>query len=141
MGKSLRMLQFGYHTYFGGSTLPLYEYRCEKCHKLTEKIEKVDGPHLKKCPHCGGKVEPLISRSAIQFKGSGWYVTDYAGKKSTVETGSASASSEKSDSKDSGSKDSADKESGSKDSSNKESPGKDSKDSKETKESKPTVEK
>ena len=63
--------------------MPLYEYKCVKCHKVTEKIEKVDGPHLKKCPHCGGKVEKMVSRSAIQFKGAGWYVTDYAGKSDT----------------------------------------------------------
>ncbi|MGB7436164.1 MAG: zinc ribbon domain-containing protein [Candidatus Acidiferrum sp.] len=62
--------------------MPLYEYQCTKCHKKTEKIEHVAGPHLKKCPHCGGKVEPVISAPAIQFKGAGWYVTDYAGKKS-----------------------------------------------------------
>ena len=60
--------------------MPLYEYKCVKCGRHTEKIEKVSGPHLKKCPHCGGKVERLLSRPAIQFKGSGWYVTDYAGK-------------------------------------------------------------
>jgi len=63
--------------------VPLYEYECTKCHKKTEKIENVAGPHLKKCPHCGGKVEPVLSAPAIQFKGQGWYVTDYAGKKST----------------------------------------------------------
>ena len=60
--------------------MPLYEYKCLKCGRNTEKIESVSGPHLKKCPHCGGKVESLISAPAIQFKGSGWYVTDYAGK-------------------------------------------------------------
>ena len=60
--------------------MPLYEYKCLKCGKKTEKIESVAGPHLKKCPHCGGKVERLQSAPAIQFKGSGWYVTDYAGK-------------------------------------------------------------
>ncbi len=63
--------------------MPLYEYECTKCHKRTEKIERVSGPHLKKCPHCGGKVEPTISAPAIQFKGAGWYVTDYAGNKKT----------------------------------------------------------
>ena len=62
--------------------MPLYEYECTKCHRRTEKIESVSGPHLKKCPHCGGKVEQLLAAPAIQFKGSGWYVTDYAGKKS-----------------------------------------------------------
>ena len=62
--------------------MPLYEYKCRKCGRRTEKIENVSGPHLKKCPHCGGKVEALLSAPAIQFKGSGWYVTDYAGKSS-----------------------------------------------------------
>jgi putative FmdB family regulatory protein len=61
--------------------VPLYEYKCVKCGRTTEKIENVNGPHLKKCPHCGGKVEHVLSAPAIQFKGSGWYVTDYAGKK------------------------------------------------------------
>jgi putative FmdB family regulatory protein len=64
----------------GGQSVPLYEYECQKCGRHKERIEKVSGPHLKKCPHCGGSVERLLSRPAIQFKGSGWYVTDYAGK-------------------------------------------------------------
>jgi len=58
--------------------VPLYEYECQKCGKHFEKIERMQGPHLKKCPSCGGRVEQLISPPAIQFKGSGWYVTDYA---------------------------------------------------------------
>jgi putative FmdB family regulatory protein len=61
--------------------VPLYEYKCLKCDRKTEKIENVSGPHLKKCPHCGGKVESVITAPAIQFKGAGWYVTDYGGKK------------------------------------------------------------
>ena len=60
--------------------MPLYEYKCLKCGRRTEKIEQVSGPYLKKCPHCGGKVESVITAPSIQFKGSGWYVTDYAGK-------------------------------------------------------------
>ncbi len=60
--------------------MPLYEYKCLKCGRTTEKIERVSGPHLKRCPHCGGKVESVITAPAIQFKGAGWYVTDYAGK-------------------------------------------------------------
>ena len=60
--------------------MPLYEYACLKCKRHTDKIENMNGPHLKKCPHCGGKVESVITAPAIQFKGSGWYVTDY-GKK------------------------------------------------------------
>ena len=67
--------------------MPLYEYKCVKCGRKTEKIEGVAGPHLKKCPHCGGKVESVITAPAIQFKGSGWYVTDYAGKKSGSDSG------------------------------------------------------
>ena len=62
--------------------MPLYEYKCLKCGRNTEKIENVSGPHLKKCPHCGGKVESVITAPSIQFKGAGWYVTDYGGKKS-----------------------------------------------------------
>jgi putative FmdB family regulatory protein len=62
--------------------VPLYEYKCLKCGRNTEKIESVAGPHLKKCPHCGGKVERQLTAAAIQFKGAGWYVTDYAKKSS-----------------------------------------------------------
>jgi putative FmdB family regulatory protein len=76
--------------------VPLYEYKCLKCGRRTEKIETVSGPHLKKCPHCGGKVEQMISAPAIQFKGSGWYVTDYAGKS---KVGSASSDDRSSDEK------------------------------------------
>ena len=65
--------------------MPLYEYECRKCHQRTERIEKLSGPHLKTCPKCKGQVDRIISRSAIQFKGSGWYVTDYA--KSSGSTG------------------------------------------------------
>lgn len=60
--------------------MPLYEYKCAKCGHRFEKIENVSASVSKKCPKCGGKAERMISRSAIQFKGSGWYVTDYAGK-------------------------------------------------------------
>ncbi len=72
--------------------MPLYEYQCVKCGRRTEKIESVDGPHLKKCPHCGGKVEALISAPAIQFKGAGWYVTDYAKKSSGGDSEKSAAS-------------------------------------------------
>jgi putative FmdB family regulatory protein len=83
--------------------LPLYEYRCLKCKRNTEKIENLNGPHLKKCPHCGGKLESVITAPAIQFKGSGWYVTDYGrgkssgGEASKSEKGEKSEKSEKSD--------------------------------------------
>jgi len=99
-------------------SVPLYEYKCLKCGRLTEKIENVSGPHLKKCPHCGGKVEVLISASSIQFKGSGWYVTDYAAKKSGSDThkDDKPATESKDASKDSSAKDSAGKDSAGKDS-------------------------
>ncbi len=58
--------------------MPLYEYQCTRCRHRFEKIEKVSGPHAKRCPKCAGKVERLMAPSAIQFKGTGWYVTDYA---------------------------------------------------------------
>ena len=57
--------------------MPLYEYECKKCHHRFEKIQKFSDPHVKKCPECGGPVEQVISAPAVQFKGSGWYVTDY----------------------------------------------------------------
>jgi putative FmdB family regulatory protein len=100
--------------------VPLYEYECQKCGRRTEKIENVSGPHLKKCPHCGGKVEALISAPAIQFKGSGWYVTDYAGKSAADKPDKGDKSKEdgasgekKEAAKDSTSKDSSAKESSS----------------------------
>ena len=76
--------------------MPLYEYRCLKCDRHTDKIENVNGPHLKKCPHCGGKVESVITAPAIQFKGSGWYVNDY-GKKTSGGDSGKSDKGEKSD--------------------------------------------
>ena len=102
--------------------MPLYEYKCLKCGRKTEKIENVAGPHLKKCPHCGGKVEMMFSAPAIQFKGSGWYVTDYGGKKSSGDSGKDDkpATESKEAAKDSGTKGSAAKDSGTKDSGSKE---------------------
>jgi putative FmdB family regulatory protein len=60
--------------------VPLYEYQCKKCKHRFEKIQKFSDRPVKKCPECGGPVEQLISAPAVQFKGSGWYVTDYARK-------------------------------------------------------------
>ena len=76
--------------------MPLYEYRCLKCDRHTDKIENLNGPHLKKCPHCGGKVESVITAPAIQFKGSGWYVNDY-GRKTSGGDGPKSEKSEHSE--------------------------------------------
>lgn len=60
--------------------MPLYEYQCKKCGHRFEKIQKFSDKPIKKCPECGGAVEQLLSAPAVQFKGSGWYVTDYAKK-------------------------------------------------------------
>jgi len=103
--------------------VPLYEYKCLKCGRHTEKIEKVGGPHLKKCPHCGGKVESVITAPAIQFKGSGWYVTDYAGKSPE---GGSKESKPAAEGKDAGSKDAGRKDAAAKDGGGKDSSGKDS---------------
>jgi len=125
--------------------MPLYEYECEKCGHRFEKIQKFSDKMVKKCPECGGKVEQMISAPAVQFKGSGWYVTDYANKShapsdggkdskkedksksegsskdSSAKEGSSSQSSKEGAHKDSSSKDSSLKESSSKESSSKES--------------------
>jgi putative FmdB family regulatory protein len=90
-----------------------------KCKRRTEKIESVAGPHLKKCPHCGGKVEQTLTAPAIQFKGSGWYVTDYAGKKSSGSESAPAAKSDSNESKDSAAKASEAKESAAKESKDK----------------------
>lgn len=60
--------------------MPLYEYQCKSCHTKTERIQKFSDPPLTVCPHCGGEMEQLLSAPAVQFKGAGWYVTDYARK-------------------------------------------------------------
>jgi len=60
--------------------MPLYEYKCTQCGEVVEAIQKVSDAHLKVCSQCGGPLRKLISSSAIQFKGSGWYITDYARK-------------------------------------------------------------
>jgi putative FmdB family regulatory protein len=74
--------------------MPLYEYQCKKCGHRFEKIQKFSDPPVKKCPECGGAVEQLLSAPAVQFKGSGWYVTDYAKKPSSAASGSSSAASD-----------------------------------------------
>jgi putative FmdB family regulatory protein len=60
--------------------MPLYEYKCSKCNTVFEVIQKIADPPLKKCIKCGEAVTKTISAPAIQFKGSGWYITDYAKK-------------------------------------------------------------
>jgi putative FmdB family regulatory protein len=60
--------------------MPLYEYQCDECGHTFEKIQKFSDPLETVCPKCGGPVRKLMSSPAIQFKGTGWYVTDYAKK-------------------------------------------------------------
>lgn len=60
--------------------MPLYEYQCDSCHHRFEVIQKFSDPPIASCPSCGGSVKKLLSSPAIQFKGSGWYITDYARK-------------------------------------------------------------
>src|SRR6266852_6071237 len=73
--------------------MPNYEYLCKNCGHRFEQIRKFSDKQLRKCPECGGVIEQVISAPAVQFKGSGWYVTDYA-KKGAASTGSSSSSSE-----------------------------------------------
>jgi putative FmdB family regulatory protein len=58
--------------------MPLYEYQCDACGNRFEKIRKFSDPPVDVCPSCGGSVKKLVSSPAFQFKGTGWYVTDYA---------------------------------------------------------------
>jgi putative FmdB family regulatory protein len=87
--------------------MPLYEYECEACGQRFEKIVKFSDPPIEVCPHCGkGPVKKLLSSPAFQFKGSGWYVTDYgkggAGKDSKgKDSKEAKDSKESKDTKDS----------------------------------------
>ncbi len=78
--------------------MPIYEYECVKCGKMTEAIQRFSDPPLANCSHCSGELRKLISMSTFHLKGSGWYVTDYAGKnqsssapKNTEKTSTASS--------------------------------------------------
>jgi putative FmdB family regulatory protein len=79
--------------------MPLYEYQCTKCGHRFEKIQKFSDRPVTKCPECGGRVEQTISAPAVQFKGSGWYVTDYAKKSSATASSSDSGSKDSKESK------------------------------------------
>jgi putative FmdB family regulatory protein len=100
--------------------MPIYEYECRKCKAHTEAFQKINDKPLVKCPRCGGRLEKRISAPAIQFKGSGWYVTDYAGKATKGEKSESEAKTEKSDKTDA----KATKESSPKKASEKASPSK-----------------
>jgi putative FmdB family regulatory protein len=85
--------------------VPLYEYQCARCGRF-EQIQKFSDPPLTACPTCGQEVHKLLSAPAIQFKGTGWYITDYARKSAGADGASKDAP-----------KDAAPKEAASKDSS------------------------
>ena len=109
--------------------MPLYEYECKKCHHRFEKIQKFSDRMVKKCPDCGGVVEQMISAPAVQFKGSGWYVTDYAKKSSSQSSSDGSGKDSKKEDKsksESSSKEGSSKEGSSKEVSSKESGSKES---------------
>ena len=72
--------------------MPIYEFRCKKCHALTEVFQKLSDKPPSRCRKCGGRLEKLVSRPAIQFKGEGWYITDYARKGSGAEKAEKEAS-------------------------------------------------
>ena len=71
--------------------MPIYKYVCEKCGDHVEVLQKVSDPPLKRCKKCRGKLEKIVSRTAFQLKGSGWYKTDYAGKSAHKEKSEKSA--------------------------------------------------
>ncbi|HEY1265205.1 MAG TPA: zinc ribbon domain-containing protein [Terriglobales bacterium] len=85
--------------------MPLYEYQCRKCGHRFERIQKFSDPPMKKCPDCGGTVEQVISAPAVQFKGSGWYVTDYAKKGASSSSSDGDSSAKESAPKDAAKKD------------------------------------
>ncbi len=74
--------------------MPIYEYRCEKCGKTFERLQRFSDDPVKVHEGCGGAVERLISQSAFQLKGSGWYVTDYAKGSSAAQTSKGEAKTE-----------------------------------------------
>ena len=94
--------------------MPLYEYECAECGERFERLQKFSDPPVEKCPKCGGHVSRLLSSPAIQFKGSGWYVTDYARSSPSRDSASGEtkategAASEKSDTLKEASKESTD---------------------------------
>src|ERR1700680_4288454 len=103
--------------------MPLYEYKCEKWGHQFEKIQKFSDKMVKRCPECGGRVEQMISAPAVQFKGSGWYVTDYANKSHAPASEGGNSDSKKEDkSKSDDSKNDSSKESSPKQKSKQTSP-------------------
>jgi putative FmdB family regulatory protein len=73
--------------------MPIYEYQCDQCGKVEEVIQKFSDKPLTRCRHCPGELHKLISHSAFHLKGTGWYVTDYAGKSQKGKSDAPAASS------------------------------------------------
>jgi putative FmdB family regulatory protein len=74
--------------------MPLYEYECQACHRRVEKIKtSFSAPPETVCPHCGGRLEQTLSAPAVQFKGAGFYVTDYKGSSAAAKPASGSTES------------------------------------------------
>ncbi|MDT5121489.1 MAG: hypothetical protein QOC96_971 [Acidobacteriota bacterium] len=76
--------------------MPIYEYECSKCQSRVEVMQKMTDKPLKKCRECGGRLEKQWSPTSFQLKGSGWYVTDYAGKKAETKEENKKADAEES---------------------------------------------
>lgn len=72
--------------------MPLYDYRCDSCGEMTEVLQHFDAAPLAECPKCGGSVRKMPSAPALQFKGTGWYVTDYGRSTGRAASGAAEAS-------------------------------------------------
>jgi putative FmdB family regulatory protein len=75
--------------------MPIYEYRCKKCGKEFEVFQRISDPEIRKCKYCEGPVYKLVSLSSFHLKGSGWYVTDYGGKKPSSSGSESSTEKEK----------------------------------------------
>ena len=82
--------------------MPLYEYLCVRCKHKFERIDKFTARKTRKCPKCGDKAQRQLAAPAIQFKGAGWYVTDYGGKSAPDPKADKSTSSDKSEKSDKG---------------------------------------
>ena len=89
--------------------MPIYEYECRKCKAHIEVFQKLTDKPPVKCRKCGGRLEKLLSAPAIQFKGSGWYVTDYSNKGKAAEKSDSEAASGSGDKTDTASEKKADK--------------------------------
>ncbi len=72
--------------------MPVYEYQCSACGQVEEAFQKISESPLESCSHCKGHLKKIISQSTFHLKGSGWYVTDYGGKKAGAETKEKSTS-------------------------------------------------